>query len=707
MSVDSPLPYRDPDLPAADRAADLVARLTLEEKVGQMVHQSRAVERLGVPEYNWWNECLHGVGRAGKATVFPQAIGLAATFDPDLVRRVAEAISTEARAKHHQAQRQGNRGWYFGLTFWSPNINIFRDPRWGRGQETYGEDPYLTARLGVAFVRGLQGDDERYLKVVATPKHYAVHSGPEPDRHRFDARVGGRDLWETYLPAFRACVQEGRAWSVMGAYNRTNGEPCCASPTLLEQILRREWGFEGYVVSDCGAIFDIHAHHEVTATPAESAALAVRHGCDLNCGETYEALLAAVAEGLIDEATIDRSVARLLEARIRLGLFDPEQRVPYANTPPEVVHCDAHRSLAREVARQSMVLLRNDSDLLPLDRLGLTSIAVIGPTADSVRVLQGNYYGYSGRYVTPFQGIVEAASPGTQVWRAEGCKVGGDDRRGFEEALRVAQEADVVVAVFGYSPQQEGEEGEVAEETGTGDRPRIDLPGVQEELLLQLADTGTPVVLVLTGGSPIAFPEVAARVPAILMAWYPGEEGGTALAEVLFGDESPAGRLPLTFVRSLEQVPPFEDYAMAGRTYRFMDEEPLYRFGYGLSYTRFEYRDLTLSAAEIAAGEGVVVEATVTNAGSRASDEVVQLYVADTEATVPVPRHHLEGVQRLRLDPGASAQVRFDLEGDQLAAYAEDGTPFVEPGAFRLFVGGGQPDDPDAPGVSGVLTVCS
>ncbi|MEW6751961.1 MAG: glycoside hydrolase family 3 C-terminal domain-containing protein [Candidatus Latescibacterota bacterium] len=704
MSQASQARYLDPDLPAQERARDLVGRMTLEEKVSQMVHAARAIPRLGVPEYNWWNECLHGVGRAGAATVFPQAIGMAASFAPDLVHQVATAISDEARAKYHQALRQDNRGWYFGLTFWSPNVNLFRDPRWGRGQETYGEDPYLSGRLGVAFVRGLQGDDPHYLKVVATPKHLAVHSGPEPLRHHFDARVSPRDLRETYLPAFRACVQEGRAFSVMGAYNRTNGEPCCASSTLLGQILRGEWGFEGYVVSDCGAIADIHARHRVASSPAGAAALAVRNGCDLNCGDTYLALLEAADQDLIDEATIDQAVVRLFTARFRLGMFDPEERVPYARIPPTVVASPAHRALARRMAQASMVMLRNEGHVLPL-RADLRSLAVIGPAATSLRVLLGNYYGYPTHYVTPFAGIVRAVSPGTQIHYAEGCKVRGGDRRGFAEAVRLASQSEAIIAVFGYSPELEGEEGDVDAAAGDPDRQQIGLPGVQEELILKLAETGKPLVLVLTGGSPIALGQVARRVPGILLAWYPGEEGGSAIADVVFGHVSPAGQLPVTFVHSLEQVPPFDDYRMQGRTYRFLGEEPLYRFGYGLSYTTFEYGPVRLGRDCVGREEEVEVSVSVTNTGGRASDEVVQLYVSDLEASVPVPRLHLEGVHRIHLKPGEHQTVGFTLRPEQLAAYDDEGRPFVEPGEFRISVGGGQPPDPAARAQRAVLTV--
>ena len=696
--------YKDPSLSIEERTDDLISQMTLEEKVSQTLYSAPAIPHLDIPEYNWWNECLHGVGRAGVATVFPQSIGMAASFNEQFMHRVATAISDEACAKHHQALRQDNRGQYFGLTYWSPNINIFRDLRWGRGQETYGEDPYLTGRIGVAFVKGLQGDDPKYLKLVATPKHYAVHSGPEPERHHFNAVVSQRDLRETYLPAFKVCVQEGKAASVMGAYNRTNGEPCCASKTLLIDILREEWGFDGYVVSDCGAIRDIHAHHKVTKSPAESAAIAVRNGCELNCGEVYSSLLEAVDEGLIDEATLDEALRRLFTARLRLGMLDPPEEVPYAQVPPEVVDCEEHRQLARQMARESIVLLKNEGNLLPLKK-DLKSIAVIGPSALSLDVLLGNYNGYPSHYVTPLEGILGTISPGTQVRYAKGCELRGNMRDGFDEAVRLASEVDVVIAVMGYSSELEGEEGAVAESDGGGDRTRIDLPGVQEELLRKLQETGTPVVLVVTGGSPIALNWAAEYVPAILMAWYPGEEGGGAIAEVLFGDVSPAGRLPITFVKSLEQLPPFEDYNMKGRTYRFMEAEPLYRFGYGLSYTTFNYSNIQLSKSEIRLDEPITVTVDVKNIGDCASDEVVQLYVTDREASVPVPLRHLEGFKRVHLAPGEKKSVSFPLKSEQLVAYDDNGQPFVEPGEFAVSVGGGQPNDPTSGAVTATLTV--
>jgi len=682
--------YLDVTLSIAERVEDLLGRMTLEEKTGQMLNAARAIPRLGISAYNWWNECLHGVARAGVATVFPQAIGMAATWDDALIHRMATAVSDEARAKHHEAARRGERAIYQGLTFWSPNINIFRDPRWGRGQETYGECPYLTGRIGVAFCKGLQGDDARYLKLVATPKHFAVHSGPESDRHRFDARVSPKDLRETYLPAFKACVREAKAFSVMGAYNRTNGEPCCASPTLLGKILRDEWGFDGYVVSDCGAIADIHAHHKITASPEESAALAVKSGCDLNCGEVYESLPSAVERGLITEEEIDVAVRRLLTARMRLGMFDPEEMVPYAQIPREVVDCAEHRALAAEVARESIVLLKN-TGVLPLSK-DREKIAVVGPAADNLDVLLGNYYGTPSAYVTLLEGIRRKVAGATEVLYAKGCEVAGASTEGFAEALAAAEQADVVIACMGYSPKLEGEEGEVAASDGGGDRTSIELPGVQEELLKKLHATGKPVVLVLTNGSPVAVNWAAENIGAILDAWYPGEEGGTAVADVLFGDCNVAGRLPVTFVKSLDQLPPFTDYAMKGRTYRYMEDEPLYPFGFGLSYTRFEYGAVKLSSTRLAPDQNLELSVEVRNAGNMAGDEVVQLYVSDLEASVPVPVRELRGFRRIHLAPGETRTVAFTLTPRELALIDTQGRAVLEPGEFAVSVGGCQPD---------------
>jgi len=707
--------YPDPAQPIDVRVADLISRMTLPEKVSQMLHGAPAIERLGVPAYNWWNECLHGVGRAGIATVFPQAIGMAATWDTDLLHRVAVAISDEARAKHHAALGEdGGAEQYYGLTFWTPNINIFRDPRWGRGQETYGEDPYLTARMGVTFIKGLQGDDPNYLKVAATAKHYAVHSGPEHERHHFDARVDERDLRETYLPAFEACVREANVAAVMGAYNRTNGEPCCASPTLLQKILREEWGFGGldgtggHVVSDCWAIKDIWAHHHVVETAPEAAALAVKNGCDLNCGETYGALLIALEQGIIDEATIDVALTRLFTLRFKLGMFDPPEMVPYAQIPFEVNDCEVHRALARQVARESIVLLKNADGFLPLDKGGLKKIAVIGPNADDNLVLLSNYFGWPSYSVTPLQGIRDAVGEGVDVLYAQGCGIRDDDTSGFAEAVAAAQQADVVIALMGLSQLVEGEEGqEEGVKDGwrsTGDRDDIALPGVQEALLQVVADTGKPLVVVLLNGSAVAVNWAEAHAAAIVEAWYPGEEGGSALADVLFGDANPAGRLPVTFYKSVDDLPPFRDYTMKGHTYRYFEGEPLYPFGYGLSYTTFAYSDLTMSADTIQAGESLTVSVTVTNTGNRAGDEVVQLYVRDVEASVPIPIRQLQGFARVHLEPGARQTVTFTLAPRQMSLIDDAGQRVIEPGVFEIAVGGGQPGT-SAPVVMGSFQV--
>jgi beta-glucosidase len=690
--------FRRTDLPLEERIADLISRMTLEEKVSQMIYDSAAIPHLGIEEYNWWNECLHGVARAGVATVFPQAIGMAASFNAPLLQKVAEVTATEARAKHHEAARRGDRGIYKGLTFWTPNVNIFRDPRWGRGQETYGEDPHLTAELGIAFVRGLQGDDPKYLKTAACAKHYAVHSGPESLRHSFDARCSQKDLYETYLPAFRALVVDADVESVMGAYNRTNGEPCCASPTLLQKILREDWGFEGHVVSDCGAIYDIHAHHKVTNSPEESAALAVKNGCDLNCGRVYPALREAVAQGLISEEEIDQALARLLRTKFKLGLFDPEEEVPFANVPYEVVACPEHRSLAREMARQSMVLLKNENNLLPLGT-DLKTVAVIGPNADARKVLLGNYFGTSTQLVTALDGIRRKLEPDCKVLFAEGCDLtttkpgywGDSPKSGFAEALAVAERADTVIMCMGISPDLEGEEGAAANSDGGGDRIGLDLPGMQEELIKEVAALGKPLVLVLFSGSPLTVNWAHEHVPAIIQAWYPGEEGGNALADIIFGDYNPAGRLPITFVKSVDQLPPFTDYAMAGRTYRFSEEKPLYPFGYGLSYTTFAYSNLQ-APPELAIGQDLVVQVDVENTGQRTGDEVVQLYIKHLSASVPTPRHSLQGFARIPLEPGEKRTVTFRLSPRQLAVFDEDGRCLVEPGVVEIFVGGSQPD---------------
>ena len=826
--------YKDPSLPIEKRVDDLVSRMTLEEKVSQMMNSAAPIERLGVPAYDWWNEALHGVARAGYATVFPQAIGMAATWDEELIRRVGDVASTEARAKHHEFARQNDRGRYKGLTFWSPNINIFRDPRWGRGMETFGEDPYLTSRIGVAYVKGLQGDDPRYLKVISTPKHFAVHSGPEPERHGFDAIASERDLQETYLPAFRATVVEGKAAAVMCAYNRTNGEPCCANKKLYD-ILRREWGFNGHVVSDCGAIDDIYKFHHYAKTEAEASAISVKAGTDLTCGREYRSLPKAVKDGLITEAEINTALKRLMTARFRLGMFDPPEMVPYARIPFSMNTAPEHRELALKTARESIVLLKNQNNTLPLVG-NIKTIAVIGPNADAPEVLLGNYNGQPTKSVTPLAGIKAKVGTSKKVLYALGSTLTGsagatvpasatpggfkaeyfnnkelqgqpalvrtDEQINFDwsrgrpapeinedgfsarwtgkftppesgayqlgmmgddgfrvyldgkllvdawtgnqasqirtimkdvnleagrsydlrveyyedirnaiakflwsfpqftertlaEAVNTARQADVVIMVLGISPALEGEEMSVnVEGFRGGDRTDLSLPKAQEDLLKAVYNAvgaTRPITLVLLNGSALSVNWADENVPAILEAWYPGEEGGSAIADVLFGDYNPAGRLPVTFYKSVEQLPPFEDYSMRGRTYRFFKGEPLYPFGFGLSYTSFKYDNLKLSAKSVKAGEGVKVSVDVRNTGDRAGDEVVQLYLTDVASSVPTPIRSLAGIKRITLKPGEKQTVSFQIGAERMTVIDDNGKRVVEPGEFTVSVGGKQP----------------
>lgn len=687
---DTPPAYLDPSLPIAERVRDLLSRLTREEKIGQMSYNAPAIPRLGIPAYNYWNEALHGVGRNGRATVFPQAIGMAATWDPALVQRIAGAIADEARAKYHATlRRRGDTLIYQGLTFWSPNVNIFRDPRWGRGQETWGEDPFLTSEMGAAFVRGLQGDHPTYLKAAACAKHFAVHSGPERERHSFNAVVSPRDLRDTYLPAFKKLVTEARVEAVMGAYNRTNGEPCCASPTLLGEILRGEWGFEGHVVSDCGALSDIHNHHRVTAGPVESAALALANGCDLGCDALYAKHLGeAIDRGLVSEADLDRALSRTLATRFKLGMFDPEERVPFAATPLSVVGCEEHRQLAYEAAARSIVLLKNER-ILPLSD-EIRSICVLGPNAASAEALLGNYYGLSESLTTLLEGIVGRVAEGVKVEYRPAVQLTTPSSP-TDHSVHVAATSDVTIACMGLSPLLEGEEGDAILSRDAGDRTTIALPEAQADYLRRIAAAGARIVLVLCGGSPIALGDVADLAQAILYVWYPGQEGGRAVADVLFGDVAPSGKLPVTFPMSDAQLPPFEDYAMDGRTYRYMRDEPLFPFGFGLSYTSFAYSGLVLSAERIAPGDGLEVRCTVANTGVVEAEEVAQLYVSDLEASAPVPIQKLVGFQRVRLGPGERRELVFTIAPEQLALVDEDGASRIEPGQFRVTVGGCSP----------------
>jgi beta-glucosidase len=679
-------PFQDPRLPVQKRVDDLVSRMTLEEKTCQMMSDAPGIPRLGVPPYVWWNEALHGVARAGVATVFPQAIGLAASWDAPLHFRIATAISDEARAKYNDAIAHGNHGIYYGLTFWSPNINIFRDPRWGRGQETYGEDPYLTGRLGVAFVKGMQGNDPRYLKTVATVKHFAVHSGPEPLRHRFDARVSPEDLHDTYLRAFETCVREGGVQSLMGAYNRVDGVPACANPFLLQDTLRKAWGFSGYVVSDCGAISDIYGGHHYAKNAAEASAEAVKAGCDLACDGAYRALPSAAERGLITEKQIDVSVKRLFTARFRLGMFDPPSQVPYASIPFSENDSPAHRALAARSAREAMTLLRNDRHLLPLSK-SVKSVAVIGPNADDAQVLVGNYNGVPSHPVTVLDGIRRKLGSNARVEYAKGCDIKGASKDGFAEATDLARRADVVIAVMGLNQSVEGEEGE------GGDRTDLALPGVQEDLLKELAATGKPVTLVMLNGGAVALNWENEHLPAILEAWYPGEEGGTAVADVLFGDANPAGRLPVTFYRSVHDLPPFEDYAMKGRTYRYFQGSPLYPFGYGLSYSRFRYSNLRLSAHRASRTGAIRISLDVRNDGPRDGDEVVQLYARKTGNDPSRPLRELKGFSRVRLKKGEKRSVIFSLPVKSLALWdSKSASMTTAPGEYEIAVGASSAD---------------
>ena len=821
--------YLDASLPLEQRVNDLVSRMTLEEKVAQMQDVAPAIPRLGIPAYNWWNEGLHGVARAGSATVFPQAIGLAATWDTDLIHRVADVISTEARAKYNDAIQHGNTGRYYGLTFWSPNINIFRDPRWGRGQETYGEDPYLTSHIGVAFVRGLQGDDPNYLKTVSTPKHFAVHSGPEVLRHRFNVPVSPHDFADTYTPAFRATVMEGKADSVMCAYNAVRGEPACANQLLFDS-LRNKWGFKGYVVSDCWAISDLHQGHGFVLTLEQAAALAVKAGTDLSCGPEFGALPFAVRNRLLSNADVDRAVKRLFEARFRLGMFDPPERVPWSKLTIADNDTPAHRQLALEAARKSIVLLKNDRNTLPL-KSSVKTIAVIGPNADSLSVLVGNYNGNPSSYTTILDGLrkrfqgakiltargssvtetsavvvpsehlrtggansqpglnaeyfanikfsgapvlkrVDASvdfewnnvSPGPGVpagnysirWTGELVPpVDGDYRLGasadggyriyldgkksvddsaphgtrtmttlvhlqaghpypirieyfhgwweatarllwlppnlIEDAVNAARKADVVIAVVGITAQFEGEESDSSDPGFFGgDRLDLNLPRPQEELLESVAATGKPLIVILTNGSALAVNWAQQHAAAIVEAWYPGEEGGAAVADVLSGDYNPAGRLPITFYQSIVQLPPFGNYSMSGRTYRYFTEPPLYPFGYGLSFSSFNYSEAKVSQAKVAADGTVSVSVRVTNASSVPGDEVVQLYLAHPSFD-GAPIRALAGFQRIHLDAAASKTVDFTSRDRDLSIVDEAGVRRIVPGTVDVWIGGGQP----------------
>ncbi|MPQ31454.1 glycoside hydrolase family 3 protein [Clostridium estertheticum] len=691
--------YKNENLNFEQRAKDLVSKMTLFEKVSQMTYNSAAIDRLCIPSYNWWNEALHGVARAGVATMFPQAIGMAATFDEELIYQVAGVISTEGRAKYNESQRKNDHDIYKGLTFWAPNINIFRDPRWGRGHETYGEDPYLTGRLGVAFIKGLQGNDKRYMKSAACAKHFAVHSGPEAKRHSFNAVVSKKDLRETYLPAFKEAVKEANVEAVMGAYNRTNGEPCCGSKTLLSDILRDEWGFKGHVTSDCWAIKDFHEGHGITSNAVESVALAVNNGCDLNCGNMYLNLYLAYKEGMVTEETIDKSVIRLMNTRMKLGMFDDPTNVPFAKIPYEENDSKEHLELALDVSRRTMVLLKNEDNMLPLNKNKIKSIAVIGPNANSRDALIGNYYGTSSKYVTVLEGLQQVVNPDTRVYYAQGCHLFKDKVENLAmpedrivEAVSAAQRSDVVVMCLGLDANIEGEEGDDSNAQAGGDKMDLNLPGLQQKLLEEVYKTGKPIILVLLSGSALSINWADEHIPAIVQAWYPSAQGGNAIASLIFGEYSPSGKLPVTFYKSTQELPNFEDYAMKNRTYRYMENEALYPFGYGLSYSKFEYSNLRISKTEIEVNETVNLSVKVKNIGQYEGDETVQLYLKDVEASVVVPKYQLKGIKKVSLKPSEEKEVSFELPPRQMALIDDEGKCILEPGLFEVFIGGSQPD---------------
>lgn len=688
-------PFRNPELSIDQRVDDLVSRLTLEEKVKQMLNNTPSIERLGIPAYNWWNECLHGVGRSEyKVTVFPQAIGMAASWDDVLLKQVASSIAEEGRAIYNDAQRKKNYSQYHALTYWTPNINIFRDPRWGRGQETYGEDPFLTGKMGKAFVLGLQGDNPYYLKASACAKHYAVHSGPESLRHIFNADVTTYDLWDTYLPAFRDLVVDAKVSGVMCAYNAFQGQPCCGNDLLMQAILRDKWQFKGYVTSDCGAIDDFYRHHKTHPNAESAAADAVFHGTDLDCGqEAYMALIKAVREEIITERQVDVSLKRLFSIRFRLGLFDPLDKVPYSNIPISVLECARHQELAKRMAQESIVLLKNRKRLLPLSKDKFKKIVVMGPNANNKDALLGNYNGVPTRMLTPLQAIRERVGDEAEVLFVKGpdhVDVATDEM--LQQWVAQVKGADIVIFIGGISPQLEGEEMLVSKDGFSGgDRTTIALPAVQTEMMKALAVERIPTVFVMMTGSALAIPWEANHVPAILNAWYGRQYGGEAIADVLFGDYNPSGKLPVTFYAKDSDLPDFNSYDMAGRTYRYFQGKALYPFGYGLSYTDFAYSSLQIPRKCNQTDKEIKVEVTVKNKGKLAGEEVVQLYISHPGQKVLVPLASLKGFQRVHLKAGESKKLVFLLSDRDLACVDENGHLTMLPGDISIFIGGSSP----------------
>ena len=681
--------FLNPSLPVNERVNDLISRMTAQEKVSQMMNSTPAIPRLHIAAYNWWSEALHGVARSGVATVFPQAIGMAAAFDPALVKKEGDAISDEARAMYNAAAAKGYYLQYGGLTFWSPNINIFRDPRWGRGQETYGEDPYLTSQMATAFIEGMQGNNPKYLKVGACAKHFAAYSGPEKLRHEFDAKVSMHDLYATYLPAFHSAVKAG-VIGVMCAYNAVNGKPCCSNTYLLDDVLKKKWGFKGYIVSDCDAISDIAEGHHYESDALNAAAVSLKRGVNLNCGDTYVNLTEALQKGLITEQDLDSSLAVLLRIRFQLGMFDPPKDDPYNAIPYSVVNSPAHRALAKRAALESIVMLKNDG-VLPLKN-DLSKYFVTGPNADNIYSLLGNYYGVNTKFVTFLEGIAADVAPGSQVQYKPGTELNHPNVNPEDWTTGDAHASDVTIVVLGINGEIEGEEGESIQSSTYGDRMNYNLPENQIEFLRKLrAHNKKPIIAVITGGSPMNLAPVDSLADAVLLAWYPGEEGGAAVADIIFGKESPSGKLPVTFPMSYSQLPPFDDYSMQGRTYRYMSATPLYPFGFGLSYAHFTFSNMKISSPVIKKGQTYQVSAKVTNDGKYTGEEVAQLYISDKSGRKDVPFYALKGFKRIFLKPGESKEVSFTITPEMMKVVNENGISVMDAGKHEIFIAGAVP----------------